>query len=134
MCRRRLSILLLALFLSLPFGLSVQAKEMYQISESELTQLEMNLEMLRTNSKKKQKLLLEHQKQLETANQALEKARKRLNESKTLNAQMQNSLQKANQSLDTLEKEAKKKMRIKTRQRNLWILISGGLLYAYINK
>ena len=38
------------------------------------------------------------------------------------------------QSLKQLEDEAKQKIRVKTRQRNLWIIIAGGALYACISK
>ena len=38
------------------------------------------------------------------------------------------------QSLNQLEDEAKQKIRVKTRQRNLWIIIAGGALYACISK
>ena len=38
------------------------------------------------------------------------------------------------QSLNQLEDEAKQKIRVKTRQRNLWIIIGGGALYACISK
>ena len=100
---------------------------MYQISESELTTLEQKLDQLKKNSESKQHLLTEQKKQLE-------KAREQLNESKRLNSQMQDSLSKANQSLKTLEKEAQKKIKTKARQRNLWIVISGGILYCLINK
>lgn len=134
MCRKKLSTLLLALSFSLPFGLSVQAEEMYTISESELTQLEMNLRTLKEHSEKKQKLLNEQQAQLTEASKQLETVKKELTASKSLNAQTQKSLERANQSLQELEQEAKRKIQIKTRQRNLWILISGGLLYAYVSK
>lgn len=33
-----------------------------------------------------------------------------------------------------VEDEEKRKIRVKTRQRNLWIAVSGGLLYAWIKK
>ena len=38
------------------------------------------------------------------------------------------------QSLNQLEDEAKQKIRVKTRQRNLWIIIGGGALYACTSK
>lgn len=104
-----------------------QAEEMYQISESELTQLETNLDELTKSNATKQDLLTEQKAQLETA-------RKELTESKKLNAETQKSLESANQSLQQLEDEAKGKIEVKTRQRNLWIAISGGLLYALAKK
>lgn len=128
-------LLLLALcFLPALCGSSVQAEAMYQISEGELTQLETNLNQLAKNNETKQQLLTEQKTQLTEANQQLEIVKKELIASKNLNEATQKSLERANQSLTELEKEAKRKIRVKTRQRNLWIAISGGLLYAWIKK
>lgn len=104
-----------------------QAEEMHLISESELTQLEMNLDQLAKSNETKQQLLTEQKAQLETV-------QKELIVSKNMNAATQKSLEKANQSLNQLEDEAKQKIRVKTRQRNLWIIIAGGALYACISK
>lgn len=104
-----------------------QAEEMYLISESELTQFETNLDKLETSNTNKQALLTEQKKQLETA-------RKELTESKKTNAATLKLLESANQSLQQLEDEAKKDIETKTRQRNLWIAISSGLLYALSKK
>lgn len=119
--------LLLACFLWLAAGSTSRAEGMYQISESELTSLETHLDQLSKSNATKQDLLTEQKAQLETA-------RKELTESKKLNAETQKSLERANQSLQQLEQEAKRKIRVKTRQRDLWIAISGGLLYAWIKK
>ena len=126
-----LSALLFCAFLP---GLQVQAETMYQISETELTQLEANLNQLEKNNETKQQLLTEQKTQLTEANQQLETVQKELTASKVLNEATQKSLLRANQSLTELEQEAKRKIRVKTRQRNLWIAISGGLLYAWIKK
>lgn len=104
-----------------------QAETMYQISESELIQFETNLDELEKSNTNKQDLLTEQQKQLETAE-------KELTESKKTNAETQRLLESANQSLKELEDEAKKDIETKTRQRNLWIGISGCLLYALSKK
>lgn len=126
--------LLLACSLWLAAGSTSQAEEMYQISETELTTLEVNLNQLKKNNETKQQLLTEQQTQLTEANQQLETAKKALTASKSLNEATQKSLERANQSLRQCEDEAKRKIRVKTRQRNLWIAISGGLLYAWIKK
>lgn len=131
MRRNRLIICLLsALLLLLPLycGSSVQAEAMYQISETELTQLEQNLQTLANHSEQKQQLLTEQQTQLTEAQNQLKVVNEQLKISRQLNDQTQKSLQKAEESLNEYEKEAERKIRIKTRQRNLWILISGGLL------
>ena len=136
MCKsiKRLCICLLACVLWLAAGTSSQAEEMYQISDSELTQLEMNLTQLEKNNETKQQLLTEQQTQLTEANKQLETVKKQLIESKTLNVATQKSLETANQSLRQLEVEAKRKVRVKTRQRNLWIGFSAALFYMYIEK
>ena len=131
---KRLCICLLACSLWLADGSTSQAEEMYQISESELTTLEANLNQLAKNNETKQQLLTEQKAQLTEANQQLETVKKELIASKSLNEATRKSLERANQSLTELEKEAKRKIRIKTRQRDLWIAISGGLLYAWIKK
>lgn len=108
-------------------GSTLQAEEMYQISESELTALETDLNQLEKSNENKQDLLTEQQQQLETAETEL-------TESKKLNVEMRKSLENANRSLQELEDEAKKDIETKTRQRNFWIGISGCLLYALSKK
>lgn len=128
-------LLLLALcFLPALCGSSVQAEAMYQISEGELTRLEANLNQLEKNNETKQQLLTEQKTQLTEANQQLETVKKELIASKNLNEATQKSLARANQSLKQFEDEAKRKIRVKTRQRDLWIAISGCVLYAYVRK
>ena len=136
MCKsiKRLCICWLGCLLWLAAGTSSQAEEMYQISESELTTLEQDLNQLAKNNETKQQLLTEQKTQLTEANRQLETVQKELTASKSLNAQTQKSLERVSQSLKQLEDEAKQKIRVKTRQRNLWIAISGGLLYAWIKK
>lgn len=132
--RRKWLFLPLACSLWLLAGSTSQAEEMYQISETELKQLEANLNQLAKNNENKQQLLTEQKTQLTEANQQLETVKKELIASKNLNEATQKSLERANQSLKQFEDEAKRKIRVKTRQRNLWIAISGGLLYAWIKK
>ena len=125
--QRKWLFLPLVLSLWLAAGSTSQAEGMYQISESELTTLEQNLHRLEKNNESKQQLLTEQMEQLETA-------QKELTASKRLNEATRRSLERANQSLQQLEDEAKRKIRVKTRQRNLWIAITGCTLYAYISK
>lgn len=129
MCRitKRLLLFAFCFLLWLSAGSTSQAEEMYLISESELTRLEANSNQLAKNNETKQQLLTEQMEQLETA-------QKELTASKRLNEATQRSLERANQSLQQLEDEAKRKIRVKTRQRNLWIAITGCTLYAYISK
>lgn len=122
------------LCLLLACGSTAQAETMYQISESELTRLEANSNQLEKSNATKQQLLTEQQTQLTEANQQLGTAQKELTASKSLNDQTQKSLERANQSLRQFEDEAKQKIKVKTSQRNLWIAVSAGLLYAWIKK
>lgn len=125
--QRKWLFLPLVLSLWLSAGSTSQAEEMYLISESELTRLEANSNQLAKNNETKQQLLTEQMEQLETA-------QKELTASKSLNEATKRSLERANQSLQQLEDEAKREIRVKTHQRNLWIAITGCTLYAYISK
>ena len=136
MCRitKRLLLFAFCSLLWLSAGSTSQAEEMYQISESELTRLEANSNQLAKNNETKQQLLTEQKTQLTEANQQLETAKVQLEESRRLNDRTVKSLESANRSLQVLENEAKRKIRVKTRQRNLWIGVSAALLYAYISQ
>ena len=125
--QRKWLFLLLACSFWLLAGSISRAETMYQISESELTTFETNLDKLEKSNANKQDLLTEQKKQLETAQTELA-------ESKKTNAETRKLLESANQSLKELEDEAKKDIETKTRQRNLWIGISGCLLYALAKK
>ena len=124
---KRLCICLLVCSLWLAAGSTSRAEMMYQISEGELNQLQNNLTELKADSGQKQNFLTEQQKQLQIVNEQLEKSRK-------LNEETQTSLAEARKSFSEYEKEAERKIETKTRQRNLWIAISGGLLYALSKK
>lgn len=124
-----LSAVLLSFWLSpLLSGSRAQAERVYMISETELTQLEMNSQMQKVNSEKKDKLLIEQEKQL---NEAEMKSAKAENELQIANEQIkklkksnevtENSLKKTRELFNEYEKETERKIRIKTRQRNMWI-------------
>lgn len=127
--KNRSCVLLLLPFFFFPalYGSSVQAEVMYQISEGELNQLQNNLTELKADSGQKQNLLTEQQKQLQIVNEQLEKSR-------ALNEETQTSLAEARKSFSEYENEAKRKIRIKTRQRNLWISIAAICAAAAIAK
>lgn len=137
-----LSAVLLSFWLSpLLSGSHVRAERVYTISEMELTQLEMNFQMQKVNSEKKDRLLIEQEKQLNEAEMKSAKAENELqiaNEQikklKKSNEQTQNSLERANQYLKEYEKEAERKIRIKTRQRNLWIMTTVVAVGAAISR
>ncbi len=130
-----LSAVLLSFWLSpLLFGSSTQAEAQYAISETELTQLEMNLTTLEQHSKDKSILLDKQAKQLNEAQEQLKIANKQIKKSQALNEQTQNSLERANQYLKEYEKEAERKIRIKTRQRNLWIMTTVVAVGAAISR
>ena len=111
-----LFLLVLSLF---PCGFCVQAETQYTIYESELATLENNSQKLLENNEKKEKLLTEQKEQLGKANELIEKL-------KESNEQTVTSLEKIKKSYDEYGKEVEKKIRIKTRQRNLWIAVSIG--------
>ena len=130
-----LSAVLLSLWLSPLFcGSSVRAEVQYTISETELTQLEQNWTTLEQHSKDKKILLDKQAKQLNEAQEQLKIANEQIGKSQELNEQMQNSLEKANQYLKEYEKEAERKIRIKTRQRNLWIMTTVVAVGAAISR
>lgn len=120
---------LLSVWLSPLFcGLSVRAEVQYTISETNLTTLETNFQTQKVNSEKKDRLLIEQEKQL---NEAEMKSAKAENELQIANEQIkklkksnevtENSLKKTRELFNEYEKEAERKIRIKTRQRNMWI-------------
>ena len=120
-----LSAVLLSLWLSpLLSGSHAQAEAQYTISETDLTTLETSLNQLKIDSEKKDKLLIQQQTQLNEAQKQLEIVNEQLKKSQELNERTQNSLEKANQYLKEYEREAERKVKIKTRQRNFWIVIS----------
>lgn len=137
-----LSAVLLSLWLSpLLSGSSARAERVYTISETELTQLEMNSQMQKVNSEKKDKLLIEQEKQL---NEAEMKSAKAENELQIANEQIkklkksnevtENSLKKTRELFNEYEREAERKVKIKTRQRNFWIVISVVAVRAAISR
>lgn len=130
-----LSAVLLSLWLSPLFcGSHVRAEAQYTISETELTQLEMNLTALKRHSKDKSILLDKQAKQLNEAQEQLRIANEQIKKSQALNEQTQNSLERANQYLKEYEKEAERKIKIKTRQRNLWMVVSVVAVGAAISR
>lgn len=130
-----LSAVLLSLWLSPLFcGSSVRAEVQYTISEAELTQLEQNLNQLKIDSEKKDKLLIQQQTQLTEAQKQLKIVNEQLKKSKVLNEQTENSLKIARESFNEYEKEAERKVKIKTKQRNMWIIVSAVAVGAAISR
>lgn len=123
------------------YTISERAEVQYTISETELTQLEQNFQMQKVNSEKKDRLLIEQEKQL---NEAEMKSAKAENELQIANEQIkklkkssevtENSLKKTRELFNEYEKEAERKLRIKTRQRNMWIVISAVAVGAAISR
>lgn len=113
------------------YGSHAQAEAQYTISETELTQLEQNFQMQKVNSEKKDRLLIEQEKQL---NEAEMKSAKAENELQIANEQIkklkksnevtENSLKKTRELFNEYEKETEREVKIKTRQRNFWIFVS----------
>lgn len=126
--------LLPACLLWLASGSVTRAEMMYSISESELTELENNLATLESHSQERQKVLTEQATLLDQQREELKKLKAEISSSKASNEETKKSLENANAYLTKLEKEEKHKIRVKERQRNLWIGVSSGLLYAWIRK
>lgn len=126
--------LLLACLLWLASGSGAQAETMYQISETELTELENNLATLESHNQERQKVLTEQATLLNQQREELKKLKAEISSSKAANEETKKSLANANAYLTKLEKEEKHKIRVKERQRNLWIGVSSSLLYAWIRK
>ena len=122
------------LCLLLACGSTTHAETMYQISESELTELENNLATLESHSQERQKVLTEQATLLDQQREELKKLKEEISSSKAANEETKKSLENANAYLTKLEKEGKHKIRVKTRQRDLWIAVSCGLLCAWIRK
>lgn len=119
-------LILLAVLLSfwlspLLSGSHAQAEAQYTISETDLTTLETSLNQLKIDSEKKDKLLIQQQTQLNEAQKQLKIVNEQLKKSKVLNEATENSLKIARESFNKYEKEAERKIKIKTRQRNIWI-------------
>lgn len=110
------------------YGFTTQAEAQYTISEHQLRRLESNLTALQKHSEQKQRLLQEQKAQLQKAQEELTRAQEQIKQSRKLNAQTQTSLENAKESFSQYEKEAHHKIKVKTRQRNLWAIISAGLL------
>nr|DAY08757.1 MAG TPA: Peptidoglycan endopeptidase [Caudoviricetes sp.] len=130
-----LSAVLLSFWLSpLLSGSRAQAEAQYTISETELTQLEQNLTTLEQHSKDKSILLDKQAKQLNEAQEQLKIANEQIKKSQALNEATENSLKIARESFNEYEKEAERKVKIKTRQRNMWIVISAVAVGATISR
>lgn len=137
-----LSAVLLSLWLSpLLSGSHARAEAQYTISETDLTTLETNFQMQKVNSEKKDRLLIEQEKQL---NEAEMKSAKAENELQIANEQIkklkksnevtENSLKKTRELFNEYEKETERKIRIKTRQRNMWIAATVVAMGAAISR
>lgn len=113
------------------YGSHVRAEVQYTISETDLTTLETNFQTQKVNSEKKDRLLIEQEKQL---NEAEMKSAKAENELQIANEQIkklkksnevtENSLKKTRELFNEYEKETEREVKIKTRQRNFWIFVS----------
>lgn len=130
-----LSAVLLSVWLSPLFcGSHAQAEAQYTISETDLTTLETSLNQLKIDSEKKDKLLIQQQTQLTEAQKQLKIVNEQLKKSKVLNEQTENSLKIARESFNEYEKEAERKVKIKTKQRNMWIIVSAVAVGAAISR
>ena len=128
------AVLLSVWLLPLLSGSHAQAEVQYTISETDLTTLETSLNQLKIDSEKKDKLLIQQQTQLTEAQKQLKIVNEQLKKSKVLNEQTENSLKIARESFNEYEKEAERKVKIKTKQRNMWIIVSAVAVGAAISR
>nr|DAN60141.1 MAG TPA: Peptidoglycan endopeptidase [Caudoviricetes sp.] len=105
-------------------GYAAQAEQAFTIYESELETLEMNSQMLKDSSRKKDELLQKQEKQLKEAENELQIANKRIDSLEKSNEATENSLKKIRESFNAYEKEAEKKIKVAKRQKNTWIIMT----------
>ena len=129
--KRNISSLLLCCLLLLGSYGTCSATAMYQLTESQLTQLENNIKQLELNNSEQEKqlqkvseLLLRSDKQTQILSEKLTVAEQSV-------IQAQKSLKTANESLQKLEQAEKSKIRALTFQRDILIV---GLAYMAFKK
>lgn len=123
------SVLLAFFLLFMPATCSASGtqEQMYQITETELVQLETNLNRLDQLSKTQQAELTRLRIQLKKSQMELQLLKNQLSTSSTQLTIAQQSLQSANLSLQTYAQEVKReRLRLKA-QRNTWECISVAL-------
>lgn len=132
--------LLLFVLLSVPH-LSFAAEPMYQISETELTMFENNLNELATINEQQKDSLMKLQTQLQTSEEKLQESEKKsmklelqLMSLKQTMTEQDSLLQNAEKSLNEYVAEEKAKQAKIKRDRNVAYGLLGILLYAYIQK
>lgn len=102
-------------------------QKMYQISETELTQLELNLATLKNHNKTYNEELKKQQTKLNLLHKELETWQAK---SKTTELLLKN----ANASFELYAKEEKSKIEKAKRQRNLYIFLSACLAYSLVKQ
>ena len=137
LCLVLLSLLFLS-FLCLP-ATSLAAE--YLITDTELSQLESNLNRLEIINKNSQKELSAVKSELKMSKDELTEAKKQLillqselDGLKITSQKQESLLAKANESLKTYAQEEKSKRAVIERQRNLAYVLSAGLLYLWVRK
>ena len=114
---------------SVPYSGYAEAvpQKMYQISETELTQLELNLATLKNHNKTYNEELKKQQTKLNLLHKELETWQAK---SKTTELLLTN----ANASFELYAKEEKSKIEKAKRQRNLYIFLSACLAYSLVKQ
>jgi septal ring factor EnvC (AmiA/AmiB activator) len=133
---------LLLLFLSLLFCWwlffapgTCSASGTYQITEAELTQLEINLRKLEQLSSTQKTELTRLQEQLTKSERELALLKSQLATSSTQLTQAQNSLQTANELLDKfVQEEKKKRLKIKAQRNTYFCLMVAATIAAVCHR
>lgn len=102
-------------------------QKMYQISETELTQLELNLATLKNHNKTYKEELKKQQTKLNLLHKELETWQAKSKATELL-------LKNANASFELYAKEEKNKLEKAKRQRNLYIFLSTCLAYSLVKQ
>ncbi len=130
-------LLLLSLLLCvwvLPSG-TASASGMYQITEEELTQLEVNLRKLEQLSNTQKTELIRLQEQLTKSEQELALLKNQLATSSKQLTTAQNSLDSANQLLKQFaEEEKKKRLKIKAQRNTYFALMVAATAFAVCHR
>ena len=134
-------VLLSLLFLSCLCLPATSLAAEYLITDTELSQLESNLNRLEIINKNSQKELSAVKSELKMSKDELTEAKKQLillqselDGLRTTSQKEESLLAKANESLKTYAQEEKSKRAAIERQRNLAYVLSAGLLYAWVRK
>lgn len=120
-----LASLLLLPFSAVPIGLTAYGAEpTYQVTETELTELEMIFKTLKTRQQEQQVLLTKQDEQIKTLKIQLTESETQIKNSKIQLAEVQTKLNAANKSLAEYAEGVKRDRQRLKRQRDTWTMVT----------